>query len=157
LLNRAFSLEHQPASTEQPVTEDERNSGQYGERRQKVERRADEGAPFDPEALDESAQHDALRDGRDDGAVEEAMIPEGPVLGVTEAELKGDTAKHQCQQHDRHGKIERRNDDGEGQRPHDHQGPVSQRPIDHPVKHPALLKRRSRVFLPSLLAGEGRG
>src|SRR5262249_22334907 len=46
--------------------------------------------------------------------VEEAMIPEGLALGIAKAELEGDAAKHQRQQHGQDRKIKRRDEDGEG-------------------------------------------
>src|SRR5262245_8221581 len=42
------------------------------------------------------------------------MIPERLALGIAKAELEGDAAKYQRQQHDQDRKIKRRDKDGEG-------------------------------------------
>src|SRR5262249_56946585 len=44
------------------------------------------------------------------------MVPESLVVSVPKTKLKSDTAKDQCEQHHRDRKIDRRNDDREGQR-----------------------------------------
>ena len=57
-------------------------------------------AAFRLKALNERAEHNALREGAKDGAVVEGVIPEGPMLGVAVAELESDAAENERQQHD---------------------------------------------------------
>jgi hypothetical protein len=49
-------------------------------------------------------------------AVAEAVVPEGPALGVAKAELERHAAEHEREQHDQHREIYRGQDDGEGER-----------------------------------------
>ncbi len=115
-LERALGLEDQPAGAEQPVAEHQRDAGEQRERREEVERAAGEMPAFDLEALDESAEHHALREGGDGRAVAEAVLPERAMLRVAEAELERDAAEDQRQQHDQDREIDRGDDDGEGER-----------------------------------------
>ena len=71
---------------------------------------------FHMKTLDEGAQHHALGESGQGRAVTECMIPEGAMLGIAEAEFKRHAAKNQRQQHHQDGEIDRRQDDGEGQR-----------------------------------------
>ena len=75
LLQIAFGLQHQPAGPEQGVAEQQGHAGEERERRQEVERAADELPPFDLKALDEGAEHDALGEGGDRRPVAEPMVP----------------------------------------------------------------------------------
>ena len=52
-------------------------------------------------ALDEGAEHDALREGAERRAVAERVVPEGAVLGVAVAELERHAAEDEREQHDR--------------------------------------------------------
>ena len=63
-----------------------------------------EDAALDLEALDERAEHHALREGRDHRAVAEAMIPEGPVLGVRKRNSKATPRKTSASSMTRIGK-----------------------------------------------------
>ena len=135
ILERSLGFQDQPARAEQAVAEDERDAGQERERGEAVERTAGEVAAFGLEALDERAEHDALGESAEDGAVVEGVIPEGPMLGVAVAELERDAAKDERQQHDEDRKIDRRYDDGEGER---ERPPCS-----------AIPPRTSQVSLPS--------
>src|SRR6516165_349789 len=103
-----FGQEYQPTCAQEAVAEDQGNASQNRERSQEIERAAGKDAALDLEALDEGAEHHSLRHGCDQRAVEEATIPEGLVLGIAKAELEGDAAKHQRQQHDQDRKIKRR-------------------------------------------------
>src|SRR5262249_59079579 len=75
---------------------------------------AGKDAALDLEAEEEGADDHSLRHGCDQRAVEEDMIPEGLVLDIAKAELEGDAAKHQRQQHDQDREIKRRDKDSEG-------------------------------------------
>ena len=86
------------------------------ERREAIERAADEVAAFDVEALDEGAEHHALGESRQAGACGKTVIPERAMLGVAIAEFERQPAKDQGQQHQQDREIDRRNDDGEGDR-----------------------------------------
>ena len=50
------------------------------------------------------------------------MVPEALVLDVAKAEFEGDAAEYQCQQHEQHGEVQRRDDDRESQREGGEQG-----------------------------------
>ena len=111
ILQVAFGLEHDPGGAEQRVAEHEREPGKERKRRHPVERRPGEVPSLHFEALDEGAEHDPLREGRDQRAAAEGAVPETTQRLVLEAELESDAAKHQRQQHD-----DRRNDDRERER-----------------------------------------
>ena len=72
----ALGLHDEPAGSEQAVAEHERDAGQDRERREEIERAAGEVAAVDLEALDEGAEHDALRERRHRRAEAEGHAPE---------------------------------------------------------------------------------
>ena len=108
ILKRPIGLQNQPARAEQAVAKDEGKAGHRKERREAVERAASKVAAFGLKALNERAEHDALREGADDRAVIEGAIPEGPMLGVAVAELESDAAEDEREQHDQGSESRRR-------------------------------------------------
>ena len=64
--------------------------------------------PSTSKSLDEGAEHDTLRESGDRRAVAEPMIPKAAPLGVAVAELEGDAAEDQRQQHHQNGKVDGR-------------------------------------------------
>ncbi len=116
VLEGAFGLQDEPARAEQRVAEHQRDAGHQRERGEAVERTAGKLAPVGLKALDEGAEHDALRKGAERRAVAERIVPERAALGVPVAELERDAAKDQREQHDDDREIDRRQDDGEGER-----------------------------------------
>src|SRR5262245_14969402 len=71
--------------------------------------------PVDLETLDEGAEHYPLGKSRHSRAGGEGTIPEQPEPFMLEAELERDPAEDEREQHDEYGKIDRWNDDGEGE------------------------------------------
>ena len=88
VLQRALRLQDEPTGAEQRVAEHQRDAGHQRERGEAVERTAGEVAPVGLKALDESAEHHALREGAERGAVAERVVPKGAALGVAVAELE---------------------------------------------------------------------
>ncbi len=97
--------------------------------------------PFDLEALDEGAEHHPLGKRRQRRAIAEAVIPRGAVLGVLVAELEGDAAEDERQQHHQNGEIDRRDDDREGERKRRQQRQAA----EHEPSLVAVPDRRDRV------------
>src|SRR5262249_55387858 len=126
LLQRALGLDDEPAGAEQRIAEDQRQPGDQGEGREAVEGAAAELSPLDLEALDEGAEDDALREGGEARAIGEAVIPEGCVFGVPVAELEGDAAEDEREQHDQDREIDRRYDDRESEREGSQQAKAAQ-------------------------------
>src|SRR5271170_4307932 len=89
-------------------------------------------AAFGLEALDERAE---------DGAVVEGAVPKSPMLGVAVAEFERHAAKYERQQHDEDRKIDRRYDDGEGERESSHE----RNPAENEPCLVAIPDRRDRV------------
>src|SRR5690242_7953853 len=116
VLQLALRLQNQPSGAEQAVAEEQRYTGEDGERREAVERCAGEFSSLDLEALDEGAEHDALREGRERRAVAEGVIPEGEMRGIAIAELEGDPAEDERQQHGEDREVDGGNDDCESER-----------------------------------------
>ncbi len=82
-----------------------------------------------------------LREGADDGAVVEGVIPERPMLRVAVAELEGDAAEDERQQHDEDRKVDRGHDDREGER----EGGHEREPAEHEPGLVAVPDGRDRV------------
>ena len=97
--------------------------------------------PLDRKALDERAEHDPLGEGAEGRAVAEGVVPEGAMLGVAEPELEGDAAEDERQQHDQKREIDRRQDDGEGER----EGREQRHAAEHEPGLVAVPHRRNRV------------
>ena len=98
-------------------------------------------AAFCLKALNERAEHNALREGANDGAVVKGVIPEGPMFGVAVAELECDAAKDERQQHDDDRKVDRWNDDRECERESGHK----RKSAKHQPGLVAVPDRRDRV------------
>ena len=75
-LELAGGLHDAPGRAEKPVAEDQRDAGQEAEGREEIEGAAGEGAAVVGEALHEGAEHHALREGRDERAVMEGVVPD---------------------------------------------------------------------------------
>ena len=73
--------------------------------------------------------------------IAEAAIPERQMLSVAEAELEGDAAEDQRQQHHHDREIDGRDDDGEGER----KGGEQRQPAQHQPSLVAVPDRRDRV------------
>ena len=71
----ALGLHDQPGRAEQGIADDQADADQQAERRQPVPPAAGIGAALDRDALEQRAERDALREGRDDRAEGEARSP----------------------------------------------------------------------------------
>jgi hypothetical protein len=97
-----------------------------GERRQPVEGAAGIGVVLHRDPLQEAAEHQPLGECGDDRSADEGVVPPDVVGLGDPAELEGDAAEHQRQQHDDDGQVDRRHDDGVGQRERHPQAPAPQ-------------------------------
>ena len=141
ILEPAFRLQDQPARAEKAVAEDQGDASEQRKHCKAVERAASEVATFRLKALNECAEHHALREGAEDGAVVEGVIPEGPMLGVAVAELERDATENERQQHDGDREINRRYDDRKSERESGHK----RKSAEHQPGFVAVPDRRDRV------------
>src|ERR1700727_462111 len=89
VLEFAFGFHDEPGAAKQAVGHDEADACEETEWTQPVKTAAIVGGPSHLEAVDEGAQRDALREGRDVGAPGEGLVPERPVRFVhLEAEFE---------------------------------------------------------------------
>ena len=144
-----FGLPDQPAGAEQGIADDQAGAGQQAERRQPVPPAAGIGAALDRDALEQRAERDPLREGRDQRAEEEAGIPEFAVAGIAPAELEGDAAEDEAEQHRDQRRVERGQDDRISER----EGGEQPAAAEHQPGLVAVPDRRDRVHrLVALLA-----
>ena len=98
-------------------------------------------ATFRLKALNERAEDDALRESAEDGAIVEGVIPERPMLCVAVAKLESDAAEDEREQHDQDRKVDRGQDDREGER----ESRQKRDPAEHEPGLVAVPDRRDRV------------
>src|SRR5690606_1489456 len=96
------------------------------ERRQPIPPPTGIGAAFHADALEQRAERHPLRESGQKRAACERKIPEPLMRLVAPAELEGDTAKNQREQHRDDRRIERRHDDRIGERKRRHQPAAAQ-------------------------------
>src|SRR5215208_5377742 len=141
LLQRALGFQNEPAGAEQGIAEYEGEADQESEGGHPVEGSASEMPSVNLETLNECTEHDALGKGRQCRTVTERAVPEASQGGPPEPELEGDAAEHQRQQHDEDREVNRRNDDGEGERKCGQQAEAA----EHHPGFIAVPDRRHRV------------
>ncbi len=139
--DRAVRLHHQPGGAEQRVAGHDTEAAEGRKRRRPVERPAGESAVLHLDALNEPAEDEALAKGRHGRAAGEGEIPIFPAGDRDPAELEGDAAKHQRQQHDDDRDVERRHDHRVGLRERDPQAAAA----EHQPGLVAVPERRHRV------------
>ena len=135
-----LGLPDQPAAAEQRVARDQCHAGHDRERRQPLEHAARVSPALDPETLDEAAEHQALGHGREQRAVVERLVPEMTAGARLEAELEGDAAQDERDQHDQERQVGAREDHRIGEREGAEQG----RPAEHQPGLVAVPDRRHR-------------
>src|SRR5260370_28125951 len=143
VLQFACGLHDEPGAAEQGIGHDEAEAREETEWTEPVKRDAVVGSPGQLEAVDEGAQRDALREGRDVGAPGEGLVPERPVRFVRlEAEFESDAAPDQARQHEEDWDVERAQQHGISEREDSHQRSSSQ---NQPGLR-AIPDRRDRVY-----------
>src|SRR5713226_3262453 len=127
VLEFAFGLHDEPGATKQRIGHDEADACEETEWTQPVKTAAVVRGPSHPEAVDEGAQRDALRERRDVGAPGERLVPERPVRFVRlEAEFESDAAPDQARQHKEDWDVERAEQHGISEREDSNQRGSSQ-------------------------------
>ncbi len=130
----------QPAD-KQHIAREQRRGGEHGEGRQPVEGAAREFVVGHGEALHEGAHDGALRQRGKHRAQGEGQVP-GPAIAFgLEAELEGDAAQDQPDQHENDGDIERRQHDGISER----EGREQAAAAEHEPGFVAVPEGRDRV------------
>ena len=142
ILQLALGLDDQPAGAEQRIAEHQGDAGEDRERREAIERAAGEMPALDMEALDEGAQHHALRKGRERASRRRSRGPRRcgarrPGSGTRRRRPR----KISASSISRIGKVDRRNDDGEGERKRRQQAEAA----EHQPGLVAVPDRRDRV------------
>src|SRR5947208_6669177 len=142
VLQFAFGFHDEPGAAKQGIGHDEAEACEETEWTEPVKTAAVVGSPRHLEGVDEGAQRDALREGRDVGAPGEGLVPERPVRLVRlEAEFESDAAPDQSCQHKEDRDVERAQQDGISEREDSHQRGSSQ----HQPGLVAIPDRRNRV------------
>src|SRR5258705_10890836 len=122
VLQFAFGLHDEPGAAEQGIGHDEAEAREETEWTEPIKTAAVVGSSRHLEAVDEGAQRDALREGRDVGAPGEGLVPERPVRFVSlEAEFESDAAPDQARQHEEDWDVERAQQHGISEREDSHQ------------------------------------
>src|SRR5581483_1488596 len=91
--------------------------------------------------LDEAAEDNPLRQGRDGRPAAKRPVPEAPEARAGKAELERDTAEHQRQQHDQDREVDGWYDDREGKRERRHEPDAA----EHQPGFVAVPDRRDRA------------
>ena len=125
-LQVAFGLHHQPRGAEQSIAEQQADACRERKRLDPVEAAAREVPAGDREALHVVAEHDALEERGDERTREERPVPPVAPAVRLQPELEGDAAKDEAEQHQQDRKVERGNDDREGQRKRRHESGAAQ-------------------------------
>ena len=141
LVHLALRPDQQPGRAEQGIARHHAEAAHHREPRGPIERAAGELAVGDRDALDEAAQDHALEEGGQRGAEPEGAVPPHLAGARHPAELEGDAAEHQRQQHQDDREVERRHDHGVGLW-EGHQQPAA---AQHQPGLVAVPERRHRV------------
>ena len=116
-LQRAFTFHNEPGGAQQRVGDDQTDTAEEVEGGEPVKRGADKASALNVKAVDHCAHDDALAEGREQRAARKGVVPEFAVRRRGfEAELKGDAAKDEADQHRGEGNGERINNHRIGQR-----------------------------------------
>ena len=116
LFQRLVAFHDEPRRREQHVAGEKRHRGDDGEGREPVEGAPGEAVVGDGEALHEGPHDGPLHQSGEDRAAGKGRVPQEAVALGFEAELEGDPAQDEPDQHEDDGDVERRQHDGIGER-----------------------------------------